>query len=640
MAFGPLNHTKKEIRLLRVLPGSWNETIELELEIVSLDAEPLYRALSYAWGSATETCGVTLGGQPFEVTTNLFNALRRLRKPREVLDLWVDAVCIDQGSNKERSDQVSLMGQIYASAVEVIIWLGDTIPAGSSGQPLRLSEGSLNEGREYLWIGENAEQLVTSDVFDDTEAEAMAAFSVLHVLADPTTHWDSKRVFAVEERGGSFVVAQECKLVWNAFMRLMECSWWTRTWVVQEFVLARESRLVIGNVAVPGALMTNFYRAYHEHMPAGAYCHLSVAWRMARGLWDQMVDVFRTVWSLNIARGEYRADIRGEAPAASSAAAAVRLRKTWWLMRHKHSTDPRDKIYGVLGLVPGVEFFPDYAIDTAEAFARATEFLIESENSLMALVGPRMRVVRLPSWVSDLIGGADDYFYQNTTRRINLDGRFTASKGLLRRHAHDGGHLHLWGHRVDTINTVSAPMPEGQEAEGLLRWERQSGASDFETSGHGYPAGGSREDAFWKTIIRDMVINVQEPEWVRQATSADTNCYLALRQWNAEPDSVERSRISSRHPGFDHFRKSFFVATQQQSFFTTAKGFFGPALELEPGDHVWILAGGTVPFLLRPCPSASSVEGQYVLVGDCFVHDMMYGEEVKSEQPLSHVCLV
>lgn len=69
----------------------------------------------------------------------------------------------------------------------------------------------------------------------------MAAFSVLHLLADPGTHWDSKRVFGLNKQG-SFVV-EECARAWDAFMRLMECSWWTRMWVVQDFVLARESRL-------------------------------------------------------------------------------------------------------------------------------------------------------------------------------------------------------------------------------------------------------------------------------------------------------------------------------------------------------------------------------------------------------------
>lgn len=212
MAFQPLQLAKREVRLLRVSPGFWNEAIKLKLDIVSLDAGPHYRALSYAWGSATQTRRVTLGDHPFDVTTSLFNALRRLRKVDEVTDLWVDAVYINQDNNKERSEQVSLMGRVYASAVEVLIWLGDTIPRGPcSTQPLRVPEGCLDEGRECTWMRENIEQLVTSDVFDTTETEALAAcaFSVLHLLADLSTHWDSKRVFALDDKGGSFVVAKD-----------------------------------------------------------------------------------------------------------------------------------------------------------------------------------------------------------------------------------------------------------------------------------------------------------------------------------------------------------------------------------------------------------------------------------------------
>ncbi|KAF6806273.1 hypothetical protein CSOJ01_08932 [Colletotrichum sojae] len=639
MAFRPLKHAEKEIRLLRILPGTWSEAIQLELFVVSLDAKPHYRALSYAWGSATETRRVTFGGQPFEVTTNLFKALRRLRKVAEALEMWVDAICIDQDGHTEKTEQVSLMGEIYAGAFEVIIWLGDALPeAPSSGPLLSVSEGSLDEGRGYASMCEDVERLVTLDSFDTTETEAMAAFSVLRLLADSTTHWDSKRVFALDKQG-SFVVVEECARAWDAFMRLMGCSWWTRMWVVQEFVLARESRLVVGNAAVPGTLIAGAYRAYSEHLAPGCCCHRPVAWRWTGGVRDQLLKIRHTAWSLNFARNEYRAATRGEEP-ASSAAAAARLRKTWWLMRHKVSSDPRDNIYGVLGLVPGVEFFADYAIDKAESFSRATEFLISSENNLMALVGPRMRDAGLPSWAPNLISGAEDRFYQNTTQRIHLGQRFMASKGLHLKYARDGHHLHLWGQRVDTINTVSTPITDRQEAEGLLRWERESGTNSFATSVLSYPAGGSLEDAFCRTIIRDMIISLQEPQSVRQATPEDARCYLAFRQWNAEPDSAERSRIASRRPGFEHFRRSFSVATRQQSFFTTARGFFGLALEPEPGDEVWILAGGTVPFLLRPLPSASGVEGQYSLVGDCFVHGMMYGEQVKNEQPLSHVCLV
>ena len=38
--------------------------------------------------------------------------------------LWVDQICIDQSSNKERNHQVAMMGDIYRRATETYMWLG------------------------------------------------------------------------------------------------------------------------------------------------------------------------------------------------------------------------------------------------------------------------------------------------------------------------------------------------------------------------------------------------------------------------------------------------------------------------------------------------------------------------------------
>lgn len=40
--------------------------------------------------------------------------------------LWVDALCIDQSNEEERSKQVSHMYSIYTEAVSVEIWLNDS----------------------------------------------------------------------------------------------------------------------------------------------------------------------------------------------------------------------------------------------------------------------------------------------------------------------------------------------------------------------------------------------------------------------------------------------------------------------------------------------------------------------------------
>ncbi|KAF0329377.1 hypothetical protein GQ607_003326 [Colletotrichum asianum] len=41
---------------------------------------------------------------------------------------------------------------------------------------------------------------------------------------------------------------------------------------------------------------------------------------------------------------------------------------------------------------------------------------------------------------------------------------------------------------------------------------------------------------------------------------------------------------------------------------------------MQSGDVVVALAGADIPFVLRP------VEGGYILVGECYVEGVMYGE--------------
>ncbi len=42
--------------------------------------------------------------------------------------LWIDQVCIEQNDKDEKSAPVKLMGEIYESAHEVLVWLGGPPP--------------------------------------------------------------------------------------------------------------------------------------------------------------------------------------------------------------------------------------------------------------------------------------------------------------------------------------------------------------------------------------------------------------------------------------------------------------------------------------------------------------------------------
>ena len=120
-----LDSGKKQIRLLTLLPGDWDSPIRVKLSDACLSEGPDYAALSYAWGDPNVTTDINLEGFDWPVTTNLEKALRHLRLEHEERILWTDALCINQGDVAEKSAQVTMMGGTFASAQNVIVWLGE-----------------------------------------------------------------------------------------------------------------------------------------------------------------------------------------------------------------------------------------------------------------------------------------------------------------------------------------------------------------------------------------------------------------------------------------------------------------------------------------------------------------------------------
>ena len=119
----PLDHTKKQIRLLKLLPAT-GQTVVCSIEHVDLEEQPRYHALSYTWGEPELSHTVLCNGRPYKVRRNLFTFLGLMGK--EAFDgyLWVDQICIDQDHVLEKNHQVLMMADIYRKASEVIVWLG------------------------------------------------------------------------------------------------------------------------------------------------------------------------------------------------------------------------------------------------------------------------------------------------------------------------------------------------------------------------------------------------------------------------------------------------------------------------------------------------------------------------------------
>ena len=128
----------------------------------------------------------------FFVTPNLEQALRRFRKEKDVVVLWVDALCIDQENKDEKSRQVSRMAEIYGKARGVRIWLGE--------EDEEECQVAFDFARKILEL-EHLDLLVSKDSSPDE---------------------------------------------WFALAKLMRRNWFSRRWVVQELAMAQEAYLYAG----------------------------------------------------------------------------------------------------------------------------------------------------------------------------------------------------------------------------------------------------------------------------------------------------------------------------------------------------------------------------------------------------------
>ncbi|KAI1643079.1 HET-domain-containing protein [Daldinia loculata] len=99
--------------------------IRCSLFEINLDHEKSeYDALSYTWGIPSFTEELIVDQCYLMITPNLMYALQRFPMPTENRMIWVDAICINQEDNDEKSRQIPFMRQIYRSASSVLVWLG------------------------------------------------------------------------------------------------------------------------------------------------------------------------------------------------------------------------------------------------------------------------------------------------------------------------------------------------------------------------------------------------------------------------------------------------------------------------------------------------------------------------------------
>lgn len=121
--YAPLDARSIRVVVLSAAPNASHE-LNGRFETLSLDRpSKKFKALSYTWNGPLSR-NLAVEGKSLLITPNCEAALRRLRSTKNELTIWIDAVCINQDDMSERSQQVTMMREIYEKAAGVCVWLG------------------------------------------------------------------------------------------------------------------------------------------------------------------------------------------------------------------------------------------------------------------------------------------------------------------------------------------------------------------------------------------------------------------------------------------------------------------------------------------------------------------------------------
>lgn len=218
----PLHPKEPSLRLLVLKKGNGQD---LQGEIVHTsfvhNVRP-YEAVSYAWGPGFMVDTISLSGRRLPIAFNLSLILQDLRSPYKDRVLWVDAVCIDQGNEDEKSHQVQQMKTIYSGAERVLFCVGR--PTSYTD----LLMASLLKLQNEL----------ESRALDDWPVIKAAWQNVQIKMIDNHLSSQSKQLVALNS------------LQVQGLNYILEQSWFRRVWIIQEVANAREGLVYCGAVSV------------------------------------------------------------------------------------------------------------------------------------------------------------------------------------------------------------------------------------------------------------------------------------------------------------------------------------------------------------------------------------------------------
>jgi hypothetical protein len=611
--------TRTQIRLLRI-PRQlfFFGHLKCSLEIVDLESSPAYEALSYRWGFGMDNkkkTSATSEENPGQIEKRLIHVNgRSMWIPRSSYELlharssiwhtrlvWIDAICIDQGNNDEKSFQVPLMGSIYSKASRIIVWPGDRLDSGlASAMILRL--------------------LSAYEMFDAPQ-------------------YEMKDYFADEiDKPG-----------WKALVKLLHDPYFTRVWVVKEIAVGENVQIYHGGHYTQWDI---FAIAYAECIHPQR--RVLMSGNNDNGLDSPVMrdhnDAIGGIYVMISLKKVYSEEQEGKTHIGHLLADCASM----------HATDPRDKVWGLNGLLgdsPLPREIIDYKKTQREVFIETACYSLRQRFDPYAILayaglGWRQRSSTLPTWVPNwaeerLALSLWDRHHsgsgQSTATHLEpeIEILFSdktpilATKGLI---------LDRICGETSSVTLLTEEF-KGQTLRergiGIARWYKE--ATALAETGDTYPySSQSRQEAFWRTIVVDRnFIERPAPASFEQCNKIyeklsdarlktvglPTEAHLASLQADPELSAIWPQGLEELSR-FHEFQAAIANAADGRKFCVTDEGY----MCLIPtgsrvGDLICVIFGAPTPFVLREYKDKighyATDKSLYQLVGECYVHGFM-----------------
>lgn len=426
-----------------------------------------------------------------------------------------------------------------------------------------------------------------------------------------------------------------------ALKHFLHRPYWRRVWILQEVAVGLRVRIYCGDHVASWDQLTAMLRA------------------LQRGL-DKLHFKDQSLQNLQSLRDDFAKD------------RPIGLLQAIFTSHKSRATDPRDKVYGLLGITfDGHNFVPvpNYQQSLNEVFMGMTMSWIRAKECLDMIclqgLAPRNQKA-LPSWCPDWLSIGSHRFdsrmvsylsgQAKRTRLGKMRNTWNATEGsrastyTFTRNEND---LQMEGFQLGTVDGLSTAWGLDPHNASNRSYEARFTNSAYESAAGTYNAIYKTfllfEDTFqsedkskyfaslWSNETMDWLSEHDKPTW-KWLTLNNTFSFAGqeLQAWaqGGRPSSLRHAAsLLTGRTGSDPFAKAKYprfveetvkkVLADNMRLMTTAEGHVGWAHPLtKPGDGVFLLTGCTMPVILRATKSAR----RFKVIGDCYVHGVMEGE--------------